>query len=254
MQSRPVLQARPPAARLSRPDQDERMSDEEAFEDAVDMADTIKPHPLPVSQQLAATMGVHAHRVQVMKASFFGTEEPPQHTHYEQTPPLQLQRHSLFRGSLQCTTPLIQTQTTPIQTTPLAQRALDISHTPQMTALQAQSAVLLEKHDLRTIVPLKESLVAKRERHIADLGLFMGRSFRVGWGPNWTLSHSGLQLSHSQTRVGGSLFSGYTHTVAESQGLPVRAVLERVKVFGTNKESFVSDHTPYVWLECPNWF
>ena len=28
-----------------------------------------------------------------------------------------------------------------------------------------------------------------------DAGLFMGRSFRVGWGPGWTLAHCAQQIS-----------------------------------------------------------
>lgn len=28
-----------------------------------------------------------------------------------------------------------------------------------------------------------------------DAGLFAGRSFRVGWGPGWTLAHCGHRLS-----------------------------------------------------------
>lgn len=28
-----------------------------------------------------------------------------------------------------------------------------------------------------------------------DAGLFAGRSFRVGWGPGWTLAHCGQWLS-----------------------------------------------------------
>lgn len=28
-----------------------------------------------------------------------------------------------------------------------------------------------------------------------DAGLFAGRSFRVGWGPGWTLAHCGQRLS-----------------------------------------------------------
>ena len=30
---------------------------------------------------------------------------------------------------------------------------------------------------------------------LMDAGLFAGRSFRVGWGPGWTLAHCGDQLS-----------------------------------------------------------
>lgn len=28
-----------------------------------------------------------------------------------------------------------------------------------------------------------------------DAGLFVGRSFRVGWGPGWTLAHCGQRLT-----------------------------------------------------------
>lgn len=30
---------------------------------------------------------------------------------------------------------------------------------------------------------------------LMDAGLFVGRSFRVGWGPSWTLAHCGQRLS-----------------------------------------------------------
>ena len=238
VQTRPVLQTRQPTSlRAVRTDQDELMSDEDGFEDAMGVVTSTRPHPLPVSQQLAATMGVQSHRVQVMKASFFGQEEQPQRVHT----PL-LQRQGLLRGSHQRTTPLIQT-------TPLSHRTVDISHTPPSTSLQAQSAVLLAKHDLRTLVPHKDSLAKKRERHIADLGLFMGRSFRVGWGPNWTLSHSGAQLSHSQARS-SSLFSGFGRPLSErsGEGLPVRALVERVALPDSSQSSSVSVYTLYSQL------
>ena len=228
---RPVLQTRQPTTSLRavHTDRDEDMSDEDGFEDAVGVVTSSRPHPLPVSQQLAAAMGVQSHRVQVMKASFFGQEEKPQHI---RTPPLQ--RQGLLRGTHQKTTPLVQT-------TPLSHRTTDISHTPPSTSLQAQSAVLLAKHDLRTLVPYENSLVRNRERHIADLGLFLGRSFRVGWGPNWTLSHSGAQLSHSQTKS-SSLFSGFGRPLSErsGEGHPVRALVERVAVPSSKEASSVS--------------
>lgn len=59
------------------------------------------------------------------------------------------------------------------------------------SSLQAQSAVLMAKRDLQVLVPVKD----RKERSLCDHALFLGRSFRVGWGPNWTLSHSGLQVS-----------------------------------------------------------
>lgn len=221
----------PPATRVVRTEHDEHMSDDDDdFEDAVGVATTGKPHPLPVSQQLAATMGVRAHRVQVMKASFFGQEEPQKQSLVSP----QLGRQGLLKGSKR-TTPLVQT-------TPLAQRTtVEIGHTPSTTALQAQSAALFAKHDLHTLVPHDDSLMKGRERHIADLGLYMGRSFRAGWGPHWTLAHSGVQLSRSQVKSRG-LFNGLgTSAASESAGLPVRAVLERIAVVPGASENSVSD-------------
>ena len=62
---------------------------------------------------------------------------------------------------------------------------------PPVTLMQTQSSVLRVRHDLNTLVPMSESMVRGRSRTAADAGLFLGRSFRVGWGPNWTLCHSG---------------------------------------------------------------
>lgn len=47
----------------------------------------------------------------------------------------------------------------------------------------------------RGLVPLERSITYGKGKLLMDMGLFMGRSFRVGWGPNWTLVNSGDQLS-----------------------------------------------------------
>lgn len=44
-------------------------------------------------------------------------------------------------------------------------------------------------------VPLESSITLGKGRLLMDAALFRGRSFRVGWGPNWTLVHCGDQLS-----------------------------------------------------------
>ncbi|XP_033001542.1 nuclear pore complex protein Nup98-Nup96 isoform X3 [Lacerta agilis] len=45
------------------------------------------------------------------------------------------------------------------------------------------------------LVPLEKSVTYGKGRLLKDMALFMGRSFRVGWGPNRILVHSGEQLS-----------------------------------------------------------
>ena len=47
------------------------------------------------------------------------------------------------------------------------------------------------------LVPLEKSITYGKGKLLMDMGLFMGRSFRVGWGPNWTLVNCGDQLSGS---------------------------------------------------------
>ncbi|XP_076068248.1 nuclear pore complex protein Nup98-96 [Oratosquilla oratoria] len=44
------------------------------------------------------------------------------------------------------------------------------------------------------ILPLESSLIAGKENLFIDASAFMGRSFRVGWGPGWTLVHAGMAL------------------------------------------------------------
>ncbi|XP_063162102.1 nuclear pore complex protein Nup98-Nup96 [Candoia aspera] len=45
------------------------------------------------------------------------------------------------------------------------------------------------------LVPLEKSVTHGKGRLLKDVALFMGRSFRVGWGPNWILAHGGDRLS-----------------------------------------------------------
>ncbi|XP_022108489.1 nuclear pore complex protein Nup98-Nup96-like isoform X2 [Acanthaster planci] len=51
----------------------------------------------------------------------------------------------------------------------------------------------------QTILPLNQSVVAGKVPCLADAGLVMSRSFRVGWGPNWTLVHSGKAVGQRMT-------------------------------------------------------
>uniref|UniRef100_A0A8D0F3J9 Nuclear pore complex protein Nup98-Nup96 n=1 Tax=Strix occidentalis caurina TaxID=311401 RepID=A0A8D0F3J9_STROC len=47
------------------------------------------------------------------------------------------------------------------------------------------------------LVPLEKSITYRKGKLLMDMALFMGRSFRVGWGPNWTLVNCGDRLSRS---------------------------------------------------------
>uniref|UniRef100_A0A3B3T4H9 Nuclear pore complex protein Nup98-Nup96 n=1 Tax=Paramormyrops kingsleyae TaxID=1676925 RepID=A0A3B3T4H9_9TELE len=46
----------------------------------------------------------------------------------------------------------------------------------------------------RSLVPLSGSVTLGKGKLLMDAALFAGRSFRVGWGPGWTLAHCGDRL------------------------------------------------------------
>ncbi|XP_050720849.1 nuclear pore complex protein Nup98-Nup96-like isoform X5 [Eriocheir sinensis] len=58
-----------------------------------------------------------------------------------------------------------------------------------------------------TQVPLADSLLSGAHRCLADMGAFMGRTFRVGWGPGWTLAHVGPGLAVEQDGSGQDMES-----------------------------------------------
>ena len=123
-------------------------------------------------------------------------------------------------------------------------------HAPT-TPLQAQSAVLMAKRNLRVLPAAASFTDGKRERILCDHGLFLGRSFRIGWAPNWVLAHSGVQVSPSSNtsatarkgwgQDGAGLFSGRPAPPRESgneTGHPIRVVLEQV---GVNSSTSIFD-------------
>ena len=273
-------------------DGDENMSDDEQFEDAVSSSvgvTSAPSHPLPPpSQQLASTMGLSTHDIQVMKASFFGGEEFPS-SHPSPSlyltgmskpqlgvkptsrPNSRLDNHpSQFRllkkdafGAKIPTKLLSSAASSPDQSfVERTDRTAEATKQPFMpkglfspqsahSLLQAQSAVLMAKHNLRTLVPLDKSLVRGRSRMVADASLFMGRSFRVGWGPNWTLVHSGFQVSPESCTSSTDQLQQPLFTVApsgaavlsssSSSSNPLRVVVERLDVSPAMKPELLGE-------------
>lgn len=255
-------------------DEEEAMSDEEGV---VSMEPHV-PAP-PPSHSMTATMGLNTHRIQVMKASFFGTDQekmrggvskagnyrqqqypvgfgeqhmagrlltrskqsdlhsgmgqrlgqvqfrdtpspiphlppdtsPSLSSHYLRSHPTPLPtpsqsllefagESSMHHSSDLSTSTSLYSSAVPSQTGRWPRPRAP----PTSSLLQMQSSVLVARTDLNVLVPPSHSMVCGRTRMAADAGLFLGRSFRVGWGPNWTLSHSGC-VSHSGSSIGHSL-------------------------------------------------
>lgn len=265
-------------------DDDETMSDDDEYKDAIDVSLATEPHPLPVppSQQLASSMGVSTHRMQVMKASFFGASEeraqPKPFLFGSSQPPLFQTTTTTPLGERQSTTPMPALQLSSSSTrrrTPLqllssrlhwsgsGRTTPTFSHTPggpidkpsslphpAVSSMQAQAAVIMAKHNLSLLVPPSKSLVSDKTSNVADAGLMIGRSFRVGWGPNWTLAHSGFQISHSADSKSFGLFSAASHYLGDGEGLPLRVLMEQVHI-GTPERTRTTTKKQ-VCIFCPN--
>lgn len=283
-------------------DNDETMSDEEFFEDAEEGVVPMEPHPPapPPSHHMTSAMGLNTHRIQVMKASFFGagdgerrreggwergrvqppltrgrtggllasqlsqtrvgmeqrlgrvqfrdTPSPIPHLPPDSTPslsfhhlrshptPVPTPSHSLleFAGEDGGHSMQASTLANDLSTSRMSGHSGRGHHTPLLGLMQVQSSVLNARSDLNTLVPVSDSMVRGRSRMVADAGLFLGRSFRVGWGPNWTLAHSGSEIhAGSSTGQGTSNFS--IHVVIEKvspTSFMVNAPLKKVSVSG----------------------
>ena len=71
---------------------------------------------------------------------------------------------------------------------------------------QDRPSRLVGSRPRQTILPLKQSVICGKVPCIADAGLVMSRSFRVGWGPNWTLVHSGKAVGQRMSALGKHKF------------------------------------------------
>ncbi|XP_048244213.1 nuclear pore complex protein Nup98-Nup96-like isoform X2 [Haliotis rufescens] len=199
---------------------------EDSDDDMKGMTDT------PSSHRLASSMGVSAHSMQVMKASFFGDDDYQDDfkgklsgftsgqtflKQQDKTMP------SLFSPALKSkyVSPLRVTQSPVPQEmqkqppglfsqkiiAPEARRPPQNFGHPPLAEHMLLTSGLSQKDTPRKIVgsrvkrdipPVSDSLMYKKQELIVDAGCLMGRSFRVGWGPGWTLVHSGQPSNYKE--------------------------------------------------------
>lgn len=171
------------------------------------------------SQKLATHVGTDSSRVQLMKASFFGTandeEEESMVTETESVISRPLVGSRLRRAPLTGVLNL----PSPAKSLRLG-KTVSASTAPQLEIVHDETAdtPILENHPLlpsglsepsfereaagirkiHPLVPEEESLTHNRQHLLLDAAFFMGRSFRVGWGPAWTLVHATSPSSSSE--------------------------------------------------------
>ncbi|KAK2556110.1 Nuclear pore complex protein Nup98-Nup96 [Acropora cervicornis] len=208
---------------LALEDQDSDMADidHETFPELLDESaelgggSDIDEHEMdnsPASHQLATALGMNAQRIQVMKASFFAEQSHP--------PTVPLSRDgpsvdkSFMSGSFAKGRVYPLRQPLVRDTTPTASSSPMLLPSAIGTALDVGIKVVGARNQFG-LVPKEDSLVSHKENLVGDVGLMMGRSFRVGWGPGFVLVHCGAPLgSHKKisgnpasqtTRIGGLL-------------------------------------------------
>ncbi|KAK7807158.1 hypothetical protein U0070_018149 [Myodes glareolus] len=119
------------------------------------------------------------------------------------------------------------------------------------------------------LVPLEKSVTYGKGKLLMDMALFMGRSFRVGWGPNWILANSGEQLHGSHEpenhQVADSMDYGFlpnpvaVKSLSESPfkvhleklGLRKRKLDEDLQLYQTPLELKLKHSTVHVDELCP---
>uniref|UniRef100_A0A665U9F8 Nuclear pore complex protein Nup98-Nup96 n=1 Tax=Echeneis naucrates TaxID=173247 RepID=A0A665U9F8_ECHNA len=169
------------------------------------------------SSHIASTLGINPHILQIMKASLFAEDEEEADMFKDQgNRPSGMKRLSAlgwFTGDQARFTSglLSQLSDSPRPTFPpsMSRTSPALAESPRSSHWvgSGPSSFLLpprtQEPMVRTVgtrrlggpVPLKESVTLGKGGLLMDAGLFVGRSFRVGWGPGWTLAHCGQRLS-----------------------------------------------------------
>ncbi|KAM4697293.1 nuclear pore complex protein Nup98-Nup96 isoform 2-T2 [Discoglossus pictus] len=204
------------------------ITQEQSLDSAIEDQDiTEEQEPLSASSHIASSLGVNPHALQVMKASLFMEEEdgdiaanfPSFPSMMDTTqdvrsprlllPSSQTQRVSSVGGLLQSrfsssgllkpSVPLLDSRSPRVSSSAIPPWSESTYSPAFMLPTPAPETQLRTVGTRRQpdLVPLEKSLTAGRGRLLIDMALFMGRSFRVGWGPNCTLVHNANKLSDS---------------------------------------------------------
>lgn len=217
------------------------------------------------SAHIASALGINPHTLQIMKASLFAEEEDEAAEMFEDYRAMKIptevsspriilpgaQGRPSVGGLLQ-TRFLSQLPDSP-RSSPAAVRppgGSSLWTIPQTLPMAPRAS---EPLSIRTVgarrlggpVILKESVTHNKGSLLMDAGLFWGRSFRVGWGPGWTLVHSGLTLSsesepvqHKEKDVSFLPRPSHSKNLTES---PYKVTVEQLQALDSTLGSYSED-------------
>ncbi|XP_034033490.1 nuclear pore complex protein Nup98-Nup96 isoform X2 [Thalassophryne amazonica] len=192
-----------------------------------------EPESFSASSQMVSSMGINAHTLQIMKASLLAVDE-------DEVDLFQDQGATWVSAGLASPHPVAPGAQSRVSSGGLLQARFTSSLLPQLPDSPkappppplswaspsaadtscltnwmgtAPSNFLQPPRDpepsIRTVgicrlgglVSQEDSVTQGKGRLLMDAGLFAGRSFRVGWGPGWTLAHCGRQLSAPPSKL-----------------------------------------------------
>uniref|UniRef100_H3CQG4 Nuclear pore complex protein Nup98-Nup96 n=1 Tax=Tetraodon nigroviridis TaxID=99883 RepID=H3CQG4_TETNG len=186
------------------------------------------------SSHIASSLGINPHTLQIMKASLFADDEEDKEMFQDHgtmkvsgdvSSPRLIFPGSQSRPHVSAVGGLLQTRFT----SGLLSQLSDAPHPPSLAAPPAATGPLVQWPSKLTVqppssfmlpsrapeppvktvgmrrlggpIPIKESIAQGKGSLLMDAGLFAGRSFRVGWGPGWTLAHCGDRLSSASSKL-----------------------------------------------------
>lgn len=163
-----------------------------------------------LSHSLPAHLGLDPIKAKEMKMLMFQAEEEAE----ESNGMLSLQRQSFSKEYLkpslhQSAQQIVHKESPPfVRKTPLAL----IEHNPGSFGSSSPGSILMAKQNkgallratktegFRLDLKKQTPVTGRHSGNIVDAALFMGRSFRVGWGPNGVLVHSGMPVGSSASQ------------------------------------------------------
>lgn len=160
-----------------------------------------------LSHSLPAHLGLDPVKMKEMKMLMFPSEEEDEESNgmisHQREP---LNKESLRSPLRQSSQQIVHKDSPPlVRKMPLAL----VEHNPGSFGSSSPGSILMARQNkgvlLRTTkaegfrLDLKQQtpITGSHSRNIVDAALFMGRSFRVGWGPNGVLVHSGMPVGSS---------------------------------------------------------
>ncbi|PNF16103.1 Nuclear pore complex protein Nup98-Nup96 [Cryptotermes secundus] len=219
------------------------------------------------TMQLAREIGSPSHKVQLMKASFFMEEEGDLEPDFmeltqfhggklldmdagdfseeaepekEVSLPRLPKSFSVFRTQFSAPEPIPQRTSVSVKGSKDAPQVRPSAHLPAGPWIQPPTVcpkiAVLSHHG--EVVPLSQSSVGRMSAHcLADMGLVIGRSFRVGWGRDNTLLTLNTQKAAAVVPLRAKLSELNIFTSGRTEGDCSQCIVQRLQIFGGGKDA-----------------